>query len=66
MTNEKKKQLADALNYIYNVSTKSPVEKVVHDNCFEAAKELMKHIESIEVEEPKESNVNNFHQYEYQ
>ena len=55
MTNEKKKQLADALNYIYNVSTKSPVEKVVHDNCFEAAKELMKHIESIEVEEPKEA-----------
>jgi hypothetical protein len=54
MKSEQKKQLADALNFIYNVSTKAPLEKAVHDNCFEAAKELMKHIESSEVEETKE------------
>ena len=55
MTSENKKQLADALNYIYSISTKAAVEKQSHDVCFEAAKELMKHIESIEVEETKES-----------
>jgi hypothetical protein len=54
MKAEQKKQLADALNFVYTISTKAPVEKVVHDNCVEAAKELMKYIESIEVEETKE------------
>ena len=48
MKAEQKKQLADALNYIYSISTKAPVEKQSHDVCFEAAKELMK------VEETKE------------
>ncbi len=54
MKAEQKKQLADALNYIYSISTKAPVEKQSHDVCFEAAKEVMKYIESIEVEETKE------------
>jgi len=54
MKAEQKKQLADALNYIYSVSTKAPVEKQIHDICENAAKELMKYIESIEVEETKE------------
>lgn len=54
MKAEQKKQLADALNYIYSISTKAPVEKQSHDVCFEAAKELMKYIESIEVEKELE------------
>lgn len=50
MKAEQKKQLADALNYIYSISTKAAVEKQSHDICFEAAKEIMKYIEEIEVE----------------
>jgi predicted transcriptional regulator len=54
MKAEQKKQLADALNYIYSVSTKAPVEKQIHDICENAAKELMKFIEEIEVEKELE------------
>lgn len=54
MKAEQKKQLADALNYIYSVSTKAAVEKQIHDICENAAKELMKFIEEIEVEKELE------------
>ena len=51
MKQAEKQNLIDALNYIYSISAKAPVEKVIHDNCFNAAKELMKVVEGLEVEQ---------------
>jgi len=51
MKQAEKQNLIDALNYVYSISTKAPVEKQVHDNCFNAAKELAKVIEGLEVEQ---------------
>jgi hypothetical protein len=51
MKQAEKQNLIDALNYIYSISTKAPVEKVIHDNCFNAAKELAKVVEALEVEQ---------------
>lgn len=53
MKADEKKNLIDALNYIYGVSTKAAVDKQTHDICLNAANELMKHIESLEVKEEK-------------
>lgn len=51
MTQQKKQDLATALKFVYDVATKAAVEKKIHDICENAAKELMKFIEEIEVEE---------------
>ena len=51
MKQAEKQNLIDALNYVYSISTKAPVEKQVHDNCFNAAKELAKVVEALEVEQ---------------
>lgn len=51
MKQAEKQNLIDAVNYVYSISTKAAVEKQVHDNCFNAAKEVMKVIESLEVEQ---------------
>lgn len=56
MDAKEKQKLIEALNFVYTISTKAPVEKQAHDASLEAATMLMKHIESIEVkqEEKKE------------
>jgi|APFre7841882793_1041355.scaffolds.fasta_scaffold02011_5 hypothetical protein len=51
MKQAEKQNLIDALNYVYSISTKAQVEKQVHDTCFNAAKELMKVVEGLEVEQ---------------
>lgn len=51
MKASEKKNLIDALNVIYAVSTKAPVEKATHDMCQNAAQDILKAIESIEVKE---------------
>jgi len=51
MKQAERQNLIDALNYVYSISTKAQVEKQVHDNCFNAAKELAKVIEGLEVEQ---------------
>jgi len=51
MKQAEKQNLIDAVNYIYSISTKAAVEKVIHDNCLNAAKELMKVVEGLEVEQ---------------
>jgi hypothetical protein len=51
MKADEKKNLIDALNFLYGVSAKAPVEKVIHDNCFNAAKEILSQLEKIELEE---------------
>jgi len=58
MNAQQKQKLVEALNFVYTISTKAPVEKQAHDASLEAATMLMKHVESIEVkpiaEEKKE------------
>jgi hypothetical protein len=51
MDAKKKQELTEGLNFLYNVSTKSPVDKPHHDACLNIGTELMKLIESIEVKE---------------
>jgi hypothetical protein len=54
MKQTEKQNLIDAVNFIYSVSTKSPVEKAVHDNALNAAKLLVEELQKIEVELEKE------------
>ncbi len=51
MKADEKKNLIDALNYIYGVSTKAAAEKQVHDTCYNAAKDILAQLELIEVED---------------
>lgn len=53
MTQQKKQDLATALKFVYDVATKAAVDKQTHDICLNAANEVMKHIESLEVKEEK-------------
>jgi hypothetical protein len=50
MKQTEKQNLLDAVNFIYNVSAKAPVEKAVHDNSLNAAKLLVEELNKIEVE----------------
>ncbi len=51
MKQAEKQNLIDAVNYIYSISTKAQAEKQVHDTCLNAAKEIAKFIEGVEVEQ---------------
>jgi hypothetical protein len=50
MKQTEKQNLIDAVNFIYSVSAKAPVEKAVHDNALSAAKLLVEELQKIEVE----------------
>jgi len=50
MKQTEKQNLLDAVNFIYSVSAKAPVEKAVHDNALNAAKLLVDELQKIEVE----------------
>jgi hypothetical protein len=50
MKQTEKQNLIDAVNFIYSVSAKAPVEKAVHDNALNAAKLLVEELQKIEVE----------------
>jgi len=54
MKQAEKENLAQALQALYGVSTKAPVEKAAHDTCLKAAQEIMTFIESQEVEKVEE------------
>ena len=54
MTQTEKQNLIDAVNFIYSVSAKAPVEKAVHDNALNAAKLLVEELNKIELEPEKE------------
>jgi len=42
--------MIEAVTAIYGVSTRAAVEKAAHDTCLQAAQELVKYFEAIEVE----------------
>ena len=51
MTAKEKKEFIDAVQAVYSVSTKAPVEKAIHDTCLRAAQQLINYFEAIEVAE---------------